>query len=408
MDKNIVEIINPSINSVKGFFSNACGCEIKYKNRLDLGMALCEVPATCFAKYTTNKVQAAHIQVCKENLKNNKARAVIVNSGCANACTGELGLKNAQDITKKVAEVFELDGAEDVLLCSTGVIGRQLPMDKVFSGIDKLKPLIKEENEKNFTLAIMTTDTVDKIVGVKVKSDGGEYTIVGTAKGSGMIHPNMATMLGFIFTDVSIKDYLLKKAFDESVERSFNSVTIDGDTSTNDTAIIMKSGLANNEEIIDTAGDEYKLFCEALNYINTTLAKKIAIDGEGATKFIEITVENAVSDQDAKKIATSIARSSLVKTAFYGEDANWGRIICAAGYSGVDFDFTKCSLKFDELTVFKNGEPAQYTEKEAKDILKQKDIKVTLDMNGGKNGKWTVWTCDFSIDYVKINADYTT
>ena len=408
MDKNIVEIINPSINSVKGFFSNACGCEIKYKNRLDLGMVLCEVPATCFAKYTTNKVQAAHIQVCKENLKNNKARAVIVNSGCANACTGELGLKNAQDITKKVAEVFELDGAEDVLLCSTGVIGRQLPMDKIFSGIDKLKPLIKEENEKNFTLAIMTTDSVDKIVGVKVKSGGGEYTIVGTAKGSGMIHPNMATMLGFIFTDVSIKDYLLKKAFDDSVERSFNSVTVDGDTSTNDTAIIMKSGLANNEEIIDTAGEEYKLFCEALNYINTTLAKKIAIDGEGATKFIEIAVENAVSDQDAKKIATSIARSSLVKTAFYGEDANWGRIICAAGYSGVDFDFTKCSLKFDELTVFKNGEPAKFTEKEAKDILKQKNIKVTLDMNSGKSGKWTVWTCDFSIDYVKINADYTT
>ena len=407
MNKNINVIDKPSINMVSGFKSNGISCEIRKKDRLDLGMVISDSICQTYAKYTTNKVQSAHITVCKEKLTDNKSQAVIVNSGIANACTGELGVNNSHQITKEVAKTFGIND-NDVLTCSTGVIGKQLPMDKIINGIKILKEKIAEPNEKNFSLAIMTTDTIDKIVGVEVKTETGNYKIVGTAKGSGMIHPNMATLLSYIFTDVKISPDLLKNAFDNTIEKSFNSVSIDGDTSTNDTVIIMNNGLSNNKIIDNTQSDEHKIFVEALDFVTTELAKKIALDGEGATKFIEINVIDASSDDDAKKIGMTIAKSNLVKTAFFGEDANWGRIICAAGYSGVDFNFHKVSLRFGELIVFQNGEPTDFSEEKAKEILKKKDIKVTLDMNTEKKGKWTVWTSDFSYDYVKINASYRT
>ena len=404
MNQNITIIENPSINEVKGFYSNACCCEIKKKDKLDLGIVYSEKLSSVFAVYTTNKYQAAPILVCKKHLTNNKAQALIVNSGNANACTGDEGIQNAEIMCEETAKILGIK-KEDVVVSSTGVIGQNLPMEKIKKGILELKDKIKAENKDNFSLAIMTTDTKMKVAGVKVKIDGVEYKIVGTTKGSGMIHPNMATMLGYIFTDANIEDSLLEKVFKNSIQKSFNSVTVDGDTSTNDTGMIFKNGMANNKIIDDKSSAEYAVFCEALEYVATSLAKQIVLDGEGATKLIELNVVNADTEKQAKNIGVTVAKSSLVKTAFFGEDANWGRIICAVGYSGEEFDINKVKLSFGNLMVFENGRNLNFSEEDAKKILSQREIKVTIDMGCG-NKNWTYWTCDLSYDYVKINGSY--
>lgn len=404
MNKNIKIIDNPSIEMVKGFYSNGTHCGLKKGKELDLGIVYSEIKANTYALYTTNKVQGAPLYVCREHLKNNLSRALIVNSKIANTCTGDKGINNAKIICREVARIFDME-TEDVLPMSTGVIGEDLPVEKIKRGIFELKKNLKDKNQNNFSKAIMTTDTYPKIKGVKVQSGDMEYSIVGTAKGSGMICPKMATLLVFIFTDVNITSNLLKKAFKDSINKSFNSITVDGDTSTNDTAIIFTNNMAGNKKIDKKNSGEYGIFCESLEYLAVSLAKEIVKDGEGATKLIEINTLNARSEKDAKKACETIANSNLVKTAFFGEDANWGRILCALGYSGIDFIPDKIKLSFDDMDLFKNGKNSNYNEDKVKKILKNNEIKVNLDLNAG-NKNWRVWTSDLSYDYVKINASY--
>ena len=404
MNKNIEIIDNPSIEMVKGFYSNGTHCGLKKGRDLDLGIVCSEKKSSTFALYTTNKVQGAPLLVCKEHLKNNMAQALIVNSKIANTYTGNKGIYNSKLICRETAKLFKIK-AEDVIPMSTGVIGEELPIEKIKRGMSALNKIYKDKNENNFSKAILTTDTYPKIKGVKVKTEKGEYSIVGTAKGSGMIDPNMATLLTFVFTDANISGNLLRKAFKESVDKSFNSITIDGDTSTNDTAIIFANGLTENEEIFSKSSNEYNIFCEALSAVTTSLAKEIVKDGEGATKLIEINIVNAKSIKDAKKACEAIANSNLVKTAFFGEDANWGRVLCALGYSGARFASDNIILSYGEIEVVKNGKSTGFNEDKVKKILKNNEIKITVDLNIGKKN-WRVWTSDLSYDYVKINASY--
>ena len=376
MNKNIKIIEKPDLRLLKGFYANGFSAGLKKNNELDLGVVYSEVRADCFGVYTTNKVKGAPILVAKEHLRDNKAQALVVNSKFANTCTGEEGIKNSKKVCKELAAVLGIE-ERDTLPMSTGVIGQQLPVDKIIKVFQKVKESIKQKNFLNFTKAIMTTDTYPKSKQVSVKCGNNEYGIIAAAKGSGMIHPNMATLLVFIFTDANINKSLLREAFRKSIDTSFNSLSIDGDTSTNDSALIYANGLA----------------------------KEIVKDGEGATKFIEIEVQNAVTEKDAKKIAETIANSKLVKTAFFGEDANWGRIICALGYSNTKFNLERTTLSIGGLCLFKNGAGVNFSENEAKKILHKEEIKVVLDLGIGH--KSTVfWTTDLSIDYIKINASY--
>lgn len=404
MNNNIKIIDNPSIEMVKGFYSNGTHCGLKKGKELDLGIVFSEVLAKTYSLYTTNKVKGAPLIVCKEHLKDNRSQLLVVNSKIANTCTGDEGIKNSKKTCQEASNIFKIK-TEDVIPMSTGVIGVQLPVEKIKKGIIDLNKIIKNKNENNFAKAIMTTDTYPKIKGVRVVLDKLEFSIVGVAKGSGMIYPKMATMLGFIFTDINMKDNLLKKTFTGSIEESFNSITIDGDTSTNDTVIIFANGQAQNKLIDNKNSNEYKLFNEALQYVTVALAKEIVRDGEGATKLIEINVCNARSIKDAKRAGIAIADSNLVKTAFFGEDANWGRIICALGYSGACFDLDNVILSIDDFDIFKNGKSTNYKEDQLKRILKKREVKVNLDLNLG-NKNWRIWTSDLSYDYVKINASY--
>jgi glutamate N-acetyltransferase / amino-acid N-acetyltransferase len=402
MNQNISIMENPSLNNVKGFFSNAVCASIKKKDKLDLGIIYSGSKAVSCGMFTRNKFQAAPVVISRKNLKNKCLRAVVVNSGNANAGTGKRGLSDAERMCADTAAILDID-LNEVAVASTGVIGQNLPMEKITAGIMELKTRIKEQNECNFSKAIMTTDTMMKVCGVTVKDGSRSYSIVGTCKGSGMIHPNMATMLAFFVTDASIGHGKLSGFFKKSVDKSLNSVTVDGDTSTNDTAIIM----ANGESGVTIDDKNAAIFTEALDIITLSLAKKIAFDGEGATKFIEIEVKNFKNETDAKKLAMSVAKSSLVKTAFFGEDANWGRIVCALGYSGVDFNVNKVDVSFGDLVLCKNGTNNLFSEDEASRILKKREIKVTIDMKSG-NKKWTVWTSDLSHGYVEINGSYRT
>jgi len=405
MNSCIRIIDNPRIEIAKGFYSNGVHCGLKKDAGLDLGVVYSEKKADSFAVYTTNKVKGAPLLVAMDHLRDNKAQAVVVNSKFANTCTGAQGIRNSQIVCEETGKEFNI-APEDVIPMSTGVIGEQLPIEKITRGLKGFKERIFEENENNFSKAIMTTDTYNKIKGVEVSIGGKTFSIIGTAKGSGMIHPNMATMLAFIFTDADIKADLLKKSFDSSVDRSFNSISVDGDTSTNDTAIILANGMSGS--IIDNEkSDEYKIFYEALQYVMTELSKEIVKDGEGATKLIEINVNGASSLSDAKNIGMSVANSSLVKTAFFGEDPNWGRILCAVGYSNADFDPDKVSLSIGSLKLYEKGEKTNFLEDEAKKILQNREIKVNIEIcSGDKN--WTVWTSDLSHEYININTNYRT
>jgi glutamate N-acetyltransferase/amino-acid N-acetyltransferase len=345
-----------------------------------------------------------------KNIDNESIKAIVINSGNANACTGEIGYQNTETIAQNIAKYLNID-SEEVLVNSTGVIGVQLPMDKILNGIEKICTEIQTHTDKHSVArAIMTTDTHPKEIGVEIEIDGEIVKIAGIAKGSGMIHPNMATMLGFIVTDVNITKEMLDKAFKPTIDKSFNMISVDGDTSTNDTCIILSSKKAKNK-IIDKEDEDFNKFKEALEYVNTELAKMIAADGEGATKLLEANVINYKNEKEAKILAKSIITSNLTKAAFFGADANWGRVVCAMGYSGVQFTPKHLDLYFKsekgEIKVFENGLPIVFDEDKAKEILLEKEVKIIADFKTGEYSA-TAWGCDLTYDYVKINGSYRT
>ena len=360
--------------------------------------------------FTTNVVKAAPVLWDKEVVESEwEAQAIVVNSGIANACTGKLGYEYCRETAGAAADALEIS-PQSVLICSTGVIGMQLPMEKMTEGVRMLAKAIKpgEEAGTDAAKAIMTTDTRNKQVAVKVTIGGKEVTIGGMCKGSGMIHPNMCTMLAFVTTDVNISKKLLQEALSADVQDTFNMVSVDGDTSTNDTLLVLANGQAENPEITEKGAD-YDTFVEALHYVNETLAKKIAGDGEGATALFEVKVIHADNKEDAKTLAKSVITSSLTKAALFGHDANWGRILCALGYSGAKFDPEAIELYLEssvgKILIFKDGMAADYSEEEATRILSCSEVTALVDMKMGE-AEATAWGCDLTYDYVKINADY--
>jgi len=358
--------------------------------------------------FTKNKVAAAPVQWSRALIKGGKARAIVVNSGNANACTGEEGLANTKKMAAWTAEALGI-AWEEVLVCSTGVIGIQLPMDIMKKGIADACAALSSQGGHDAALAIMTTDTYAKEIAIEMQIDGKKIVIGGMAKGSGMIHPNMATMLGFITTDVKIAPILLQKALAGAADCSFNMITVDGDTSTNDTLLVLADGSSGLE--INGEGWQYEAFCRGLDYVCIRLAKMLAADGEGASHFLEIKVINAKTHHDAKLAAKAVAASSLVKAAFFGEDANWGRIICAAGYSGADFDPQIVDIdlqsKAGSEPVMRAGAGLIFDEERAAAVLAEKEVKVLIDLHNGQ-AEAMAWGCDLTYDYVKINGDYRT
>lgn len=405
-----MKIIDGGVTAPKGFKATGNAVGIK-KGVKDLALISSDVPAVCAGAFTTNVVKATSVLRNIEIVKNkkNKISGVAVNSGNANACTGELGVQGNLQMAEKFAELLNVP-ADTVLTASTGVIGATFPIDTIKKGIDDTFPMLgySREDAHIAAQAIMTTDTYSKEVAVEIEIGGKTVKIGGMAKGSGMIHPNMATMLGFITTDINITQELLDKALMVTIPKTFNMVSVDGDTSTNDTVIVLANGMAEND-IIDTENEDYKVFADALYYINEKLAKELVRDGEGATKFIEINVDGAKTEEDAKVIAKSVVTSSLVKAAMFGEDANWGRVLCAMGYSGIDFDTTKVDIVYRSekgtIDLMTKGTPIVFDEDKAKEILKEKEIYVDIKIAEG-GAKATAWGCDLSYDYVKINGDY--
>jgi len=400
----IVVIEEGSVTLPKGYKAGGMHCGIKRK-RLDLGYIVSEVPATAAGVYTTNIFQAAPLLVTQESIaKENKVQAIIVNSGNANACTGEQGLLDAFAMQKSFANEL---GLQDhlVAVTSTGVIGELLPMDKVLTGI---KQLLNQENqdENNFKNAILTTDTCVKHTGVQFKVDGKTVSIGGASKGSGMIHPNMATMLGFVTTDANIAQADLLAALREITNQTFNMITVDGDTSTNDMVLVMANGLAENTQLTKDH-PEWPLFKQGLKIVCESLAKKIARDGEGATKLVEVQVNGAYSENAASAVGKAIISSNLVKTAIYGTDPNWGRIVTAIGYSGVPVEPNAVKVAIGPFTVFENGLPSHFVEEEVKEYLESEIVKLSVELNQGEYSA-TAYGCDLTYDYVKINASYRT
>lgn len=405
-----MEIITGGVTAAKGFWAAGVEAGIKYQNRKDMAMVYSKTPCRAAGVFTTNVVKAAPVLWDKEVVESEwEAQAIVVNSGIANACTGKLGYEYCRETAGAAADALEIS-PQSVLICSTGVIGMQLPMEKMTEGVRMLAKAIKpgEEAGTDAAKAIMTTDTRNKQVAVKVTIDGKEVTIGGMCKGSGMIHPNMCTMLAFVTTDVNISKKLLQEALSADVQDTFNMVSVDGDTSTNDTLLVLANGQAGNHEITEKGAD-YDTFVEALHYVNETLAKKIAGDGEGATALFEVKVIHADNKEDAKTLAKSVITSSLTKAALFGHDANWGRILCALGYSGAKFDPEAIELYLEssagKILIFKDGMAADYSEEEATRILSCSEVTALVDMKMGE-AKATAWGCDLTYDYVKINADY--
>ena len=405
-----MEIITGGVTAAKGFLAAGVEAGIKYQNRKDMAMVYSKTPCRAAGVFTTNVVKAAPVLWDKEVVESEwEAQAIVVNSGIANACTGKLGYEYCRETAGAAADALEIS-PQSVLICSTGVIGMQLPMEKMTEGVRMLAKAIKpgEEAGTDAAKAIMTTDTRNKQVAVKVTIGGKEVTIGGMCKGSGMIHPNMCTMLAFVTTDVNISKKLLQEALSADVQDTFNMVSVDGDTSTNDTLLVLANGQAGNPEITEKGAD-YDTFVEALHYVNEALAKKIAGDGEGATALFEVKVIHADNKEDAKTLAKSVITSSLTKAALFGHDANWGRILCALGYSGAKFDPEAIELYLEssagKILIFKDGMAADYSEEEATRILSCSEVTALVDMKMGE-AKATAWGCDLTYDYVKINADY--
>lgn len=391
--------------NIKGFSFSAIESGVRYANRLDLGLIYSDIPCVTAGMFTTNQVKAAPIVIDKERLKSGMAQAILVNSGCANACTGEKGMETARQTGAMLAERLHIPEAM-IQLASTGVIGEQLNLSAFEKGIPGLVEGLHPGNFELVAKAIMTTDTVMKTASTAVTIGDKEIKIMGMAKGAGMIMPNMATMLAFVMTDARINFPELYKSLVKGVERTFNRITIDGDTSTNDMVLVMANGAAANPWIDGDSEADRQTFQNALEHVLKNLALQIVTDGEGATKTITIRVCGAKEEDQAEQIARTVAISSLVKTAFFGEDANWGRILAAMGRSGVKFSPDRVDIAFGDVVIVKNGLGlGKDVEAAATKVLKEKEITVTIDLYDGKACA-EVLTCDFSLDYVKINADY--
>jgi len=400
------EYVEGGVTAARGF--RACGVEagIKYADRRDVALVMADEPAAVAAVYTTNKVAAAPVQIDRERTRTGRAQAVVVNSGCANACTGEVGLQNAREMARVTAEALGID-EELVLVCSTGVIGMNLPMDRIAAGAKKAALSLSREGGDDAAHAIMTTDTVDKQVAVELEIDGKTVYVGGMCKGSGMIEPNMATMLGFLTTDALVHPKALDQALREAVEVSFNRVVVDGDRSTNDTVILMASGAADNH-LLTPYHSQWQYFVDALTTVCLELGKKMVLDGEGATKFVTVRVKGARSAEDAQRAARAISKSALVKTSWFGIDPNWGRVIAAVGYSGADVDDQKAQICYGDICAYDQGRVADKALlMEMQEVMRRRAFDVTVNLNLG-DCEDTVYTCDFSYDYVKINAEYTT
>jgi glutamate N-acetyltransferase / amino-acid N-acetyltransferase len=394
------------LTAPKGFVAAGVKAGIKASGNHDVAVIMSTVPAATGAVFTQNKICAAPVLVSREVNKRPDAQAIVVNSGCANACTGEQGLADAKAMQEITGEYLDID-QESIFVCSTGVIGQFLPMGKVKEGIAAAVAKLSVNEGESAALAIQTTDTFIKKIAYEFEIGGKTARIAGIAKGAGMIHPNMATMLTYITTDAAVAPDLLKRMVKAVADKSFNMVVVDGDTSTNDSMIVLANGLAENEIVFSEEHPDYEILYKALLHTAQDLAKMIAHDGEGATKFMEVNVIGAASFADAKAAAMAIAKSPLVKTAFFGEDPNWGRILCAAGYSGAAMDAAHTNLSIGSIRVVKNGMNVNVPLAELKPIMSEHDISITVDMAVGKE-QATVWTCDFSYDYVKINGEYHT
>ena len=405
-----MEVITGGVAAAKGFEAAGYEAGIKYENRKDMALVYSQNPCVAAGVFTSNVAKAAPVRWDKNVVTNSPyAQAVIVNTGIANAGTGTAGYNCCRQTAECVAEGLGIP-LDSVLVASTGVIGMQIPMDKITAGIGNLIGMKTAGDQAGTTaaIAIMTTDTVPKEAAVRLEIGGKTVTVGGMCKGSGMIHPNMSTMLGFVTTDLAISKQLLQEALSMDVQDTFNMVSIDGDTSTNDTLIVLANGMAGNEEIINKDDNYYK-FLEALHYVNETLAKKMAGDGEGATALFEAKVMNAKSKEEAKLLSKSVICSSLTKAAIFGHDANWGRILCALGNAGVSFDPDKIDIYFEgesgRIQICKEGVAADYSEAEATKILSDPEVRVLVDMKMG-DAQACAWGCDLTYDYVKINADY--
>ena len=402
--------IEGGVTAAKGFFSASCMAQIKYTDRLDMAMVYSNSPCVSAGTYTTNLVKAAPVVWDRKITDGDgMVQAIVVNAGIANACTGKEGLDYCEQTANEAASVLGIK-PEEVLVASTGVIGKQLPMEKIKAGVHKLKENLSDslESASLSAEAIMTTDTIKKEIALEFEIAGTKVKMGGMCKGSGMIHPNMCTMLGFVTTDVAIDKALLLKALREDVVDTFNMVSVDGDTSTNDSFIVLANGQAKNK-LIDSEGEDYTTFKEALHQINVELAKMMAGDGEGATALFEVKVVGAQSKDQARTLAKSVVTSSLTKAAIFGHDANWGRILCALGYSGEKFDPDHMELWFEsnegKILIYKDGNAVDFSEEDATNILSAKEVTALVDIQMGEETA-TAWGCDLTYDYIRINADY--
>lgn len=397
--------VQAGVTFPKGFTAAGVKAGIKKSGNLDLALIYTEKPASVAGVFTTNAVAAAPVLVSREAVRSGVAHAVVANAGCANACTGEIGYNNAKKMAAMAAEELGCE-ASSVIVGSTGIIGVNLPMDKIQAGIKAAAAQLSTEGSSNAGNAIITTDTYSKSCTVEIELGGKPVRFGAIAKGSGMIQPNMATMLCYITTDAAISSEMLQTALSDIVEVTFNMISVDGDMSTNDTVVVMANGEAGNAEITGKNQD-YDTFYAALLKICQELSKRIAADGEGATKFLTINVNGTKSFADAKTIAMSVAKSPLVKTAFFGEDPNWGRVICAVGYAGVPMVPEKTVIKFGGIPVYANGLGAEFDEEALRQVMSQHDVVIDIEMGLG-DASATVWSCDFSYEYVKINGEYHT
>ncbi len=397
-----------TITSVPGFLAAGVSCGLKGGEALDLALVCVDRRASAAGVFTTNRFAAAPVRYDRAVLAENASgmRAVLINSGCANACTGEEGLRDAAEMAALAANALGCP-AQAVLVMSTGVIGVRLPMDRLREGIPVAARSLSPEGGLDAARAIMTTDTRPKACAVRTALGGRPVTVAGMAKGAGMIHPNMATMLALIGTDAAASPGALQAILRRAVARSFNAITVDGDTSTNDTVLLLASGGAGNPPVTDAASPAGEALAEAVTAVATHLAQAIVRDGEGASRFVTICVRGASSDADAERAARAVANSPLVKTAIYGGDPNWGRVLCAVGYSGAEVEPERVSLRFADLVLVWGGQPRDYDEARAAEILRQPEVTVTIDLGLG-DGEATVWTCDLTHRYVDINAHYRT
>ena len=405
-----MKCIDGGVTSAKGFQAAGIAAGIKKGNTKDMAMIYSEKPCTTAGTFTTNLVKAAPVKWDQKVVYEAPyTQAVVCNSGIANACTGAEGYSYCEATAKAAAEVLDIP-KESVLVASTGVIGQQLPMEKLEAGVKKLAPVLSGARQAGILAAesIMTTDTVRKEAAVEIELSGKTVTIGGMCKGSGMIHPNMCTMLGFVTTDAAIEKQLLQEALSEVVADTYNMISVDGDTSTNDTVLVLANGMAKNP-VITEKNEDYETFKAALKYVNTSLAKQIAADGEGASALFEVKIIGAETKEQAVVLSKSVITSNLTKAAIFGHDANWGRILCAMGYSGAQFDPDKVDLAFESsaghIQIIENGVAVNYSEEEATRILSENYVTAIADLKMGQETA-TAWGCDLTYDYVKINADY--